>query len=60
MRYEHLSIAEREMILFCIASKFSITATAECIGRNKSTVSRELKRNCKFYSPSEAELSETA
>ncbi len=55
MSYEHLSITEREKILFCIASKFSISETAKYIGRNKSTVSRELKRNCKFYSPSEAQ-----
>lgn len=55
MRYEHLNIAEREKILFCIASKFSITETAKYIGRSKSTVSRELKRNGKFYSPSEAQ-----
>ena len=55
MRYEHLNIVEREKILYCIASKFSITETAKYIGRNKSTVSRELKRNGKFYSPSEAQ-----
>mgnify|MGYP002869996437 CR=1 FL=1 len=55
MSYKHLTITEREKILFCIASNFSISEIAKYIGRNKSTVSRELKRNCKFYSPSEAQ-----
>lgn len=55
MSYKHLNITEREKILYCIASNFSITEIAEYIGRNKSTVSRELKRNCKFYLPSEAQ-----
>lgn len=55
MSYKHLSIIEREKILFCIASKFSLTETAKYIGRDKSTISRELKRNVKIYSPSEAQ-----
>lgn len=55
MSYRHLSIIEREKILFCIAAKYSITETAKYIGRNKSTVSREIKRNAKLYSPSEAQ-----
>ena len=44
MRYKHLSIIEREKILFCIASKFSLTETTKYIGRDKPTISRELKR----------------
>ena len=55
MSYKHLNITEREKIIFCIASNFSITENARYIGRNKSAVSRELKRNCKFYSPCEAQ-----
>ena len=53
MSYKHLNITEREN--FCIASNFSITKIANYMGRNKSTVSRELKRNSKSYSPSEAQ-----
>ena len=55
MSYRRLSIIEREKIRFCIASKFSLTETAKYIGRDKSTISREMKRNAKFYSPSEAQ-----
>ena len=42
MSYKNLRIIERQNILCCIASKYLITETAEYIGRNKATVSREL------------------
>ena len=57
-QYTHLSIFEREMIFSLTAQKSSITMIAELIGRNKSTVSRELSRNIKRkrpYSPTESE-----
>lgn len=43
--YKHLTPKEREMILILHSKKFSITAIANSIGRNKSTISRELSRN---------------
>ena len=48
MSYKYFNISERGNILFCIASNFSISETANYIGRNKFTVSGELKRNSKF------------
>jgi IS30 family transposase len=57
-QYTHLSIFEREMIFSLTAQKSSITMIAELIGRNKSTVSRELSRNTtrkRPYSPTNAQ-----
>ena len=44
-QYKHLTLFEREKILFLRASGKSITAIATEIGRDKSTISRELRRN---------------
>ena len=51
MSYKHLSIVEREKILFHLAQGLSICQIAKILGRHKSTVSRELKRNSADYSP---------
>jgi IS30 family transposase len=55
MRYKHLNIIEREKILLNFAKGLSISEIAKIVGRNKSTISRELKRNGKEYSPSKAQ-----
>ena len=55
MSYKHLSIVEREKILVHWATGLSICQIAKVLGRNKSTISRELKRNAKEYSPSKAQ-----
>ena len=55
MSYGHLIIIEREQIRFCTVAKFSPTETVNYIGRDKSTVSKVLKRNAKIYSLSEAQ-----
>ena len=44
-QYKHLTLSEREKILFLKASGKSITAIAQELGRNKGTISRELRRN---------------
>ena len=43
--YKHITPEEREKILVLRSKNFCIAAIANSIGRNKSTVSRELKRN---------------
>lgn len=43
--YKHLTPEEREKILLLLSKNYSITYIAAAIGRNKSTVSRELSRN---------------
>ena len=43
--YKHITPEEREKILILHSKELSITAIAISIGRNKSTVSRELSRN---------------
>ena len=55
--HKHLSTIEREIILCGIAKGLSISKISKVLGRNKSTISRELKRNtCKeSYSPSKAQ-----
>jgi len=45
MCHHHLTLEEREMIMKYQAMGFSLSRIAKAIGRNKSTVSRELKRN---------------
>lgn len=56
MNYKHLSIDEREKILFYLAGGLSLCKIAQRLGRNKSTISRELFRNDKTYSPSKAQI----
>ena len=43
--YKHLTLFERENLLLLRAKGYSITAIAEKLGRNKGTISRELRRN---------------
>lgn len=43
--YHHLTPFEREKILFLWASGEFISQIANKLGRNKSTISRELRRN---------------
>ena len=43
--YKHLTLYERENLLFLKAKGYSITAIAKSLGRNKGTISRELRRN---------------
>ncbi|SFH98195.1 Helix-turn-helix domain-containing protein [Selenomonas ruminantium] len=43
--YEHLTLYERENLLFLRAKGYSITAIAESMWRNKGIISRELRRN---------------
>lgn len=46
--YKHLTLSEREKLLYFLAKGYSATKIAKELGRSKSTVSRELKRNsCK-------------
>ena len=55
--YHHLSISERESILFMSGEGKGIRTIAATLGRAASTISRELKRNKtkNGYSPSQAE-----
>lgn len=54
MCHHHLTLEEREMIMKYQAMGFSLSKIAEAIGRNKSTISRELRRNSadEIYMPS--------
>ena len=49
--YHHLTLYERENASQYLASGLSISATAKLLGRNKSTISRELRRNTPKYAP---------
>lgn len=55
--YKHLSTKEREIILCGITKGLSLSKIAKELGRNRSTISREIRRNAeeKFYSPSTAQ-----
>lgn len=55
--YHHLTISEREKILSLLSKGKSLSAIASEIGRSKSTISRELKRNSfdSEYSPHRAQ-----
>ncbi|MBT9174712.1 MAG: hypothetical protein DDT22_00373 [candidate division WS2 bacterium] len=57
-RYEHLSMEEREVIGQMYWQDRSLREIAEAIGRHKSTISRELRRNAsskyKHYTPCQA------
>ena len=55
MRYNHLSITERELILIHLTQGLSLCRIAKILGRNKSTISRELARNSCEYLPSKAQ-----
>lgn len=57
MSHKHLTPKERESILFFLAQNCTITEIADMLGRNKSTISREVKRNSidNRYSPHEAQ-----
>ena len=50
--YKHITPNEREKILLLFSQNYSITYIANSLGRNKSTISRELSRNsvCGEYS----------
>ena len=52
--YNHLTTNERENLLFLTAKGYSIRKIATILRRSPSTISRELRRNCKkeIYSPS--------
>lgn len=54
--YSHLTIEECENILKYLTLKMTITQIADILGRNKSTISSELRRNGDLngYSPSKA------
>ena len=55
--YHHLILSEREKLLFFLAKGYTLTYIAKKMGRNKSTISRELHRNAsgKHYLPVDAE-----
>lgn len=55
--YKHLTRYEREKLLYFLAIDYSVTRIAKELGRSKSTISRELRRNsCKDgYLPVNAE-----
>ena len=57
--YHHLTLVEREKIMFFHAQDNSVSAIAKKLGRNKATISRELRRNTKngFYQPATANVS---
>ena len=55
MSYTHLTILEREKIYLLSSQNCSLRKIAANLGRNVSTISRELKRNHKDYSPSKAQ-----
>lgn len=55
MSYKHLTIKEREILMFLRTKGLSIRAVALRLGRNPSTISRELKRCAGNYSPSKAD-----
>ena len=55
MSYKHLSITEREKLLFYLAQGNSLCQIAKLLGRHKSTICRELARNDAEYLPSKAQ-----
>ena len=55
MSYKHLSITEREKILIHLTQGLSLCQIAKLLGRDKSTLSRELARNPGEYFPSKAQ-----
>ena len=59
--YHHLTLVEREKNMFFHAQDNSVSAIAKKLGRNKATISRELRRNTKngFYQPATAQHQES-
>ena len=62
LKYKHLSLEQRYQISALWSSGMKISAIADQIGCNKSTISRELKRNvaqrgqlAKIYDPTRAQ-----
>ena len=55
MSYKHLSITEREKIAIYLALGWSICSIAKSLGRNKSTIWREVARTPGEYLPSKAQ-----
>ncbi|VAW80201.1 Mobile element protein [hydrothermal vent metagenome] len=45
MSYKHLSLEERHYIEFSIKNEMTLTKIAETLGRDQSTISREINRN---------------
>ena len=43
--YQHLTLIEREKILFFRAQGKNLSVIAKALGRSKATISRELRRN---------------
>ena len=60
MNYKHLSIEERCCLREYYKKGYSYRKIAELIGRNVSTVSRELRRNCSFMNAKPAYYPHTA
>ena len=56
MNYKHHSQIERYQIYSLMKAQHSITEIAQLLGRHKSTISRELRRNAGFrgYRPKQA------
>lgn len=56
MNYKHLSQTERYQIYSLMKARHTITEIAQLLGRNKSTISRELRRNAgdRGYRPTQA------
>lgn len=48
MKYKHLSLEERERLYCLKAQGFSLRIIAQKIGRNQSSLTRELQRNIKY------------
>ena len=44
-QYEHLTLAERDVITTLLAENKSLRTIAQALGRSPSSISRELKRN---------------
>ncbi len=43
--YKHLTLSEREKLMYFLAKGYSMRRIAKELGRSASTISRELKRN---------------
>ena len=43
--YKHLTLSEREELMYFLAKGYSMRHIAKELGRSASTISRELKRN---------------
>lgn len=46
--HKHLSINEREKIMLMLAQGIKPSKIASMLGRSRSTISREISRNCKL------------